>query len=76
MKKPVRWTPASPRLSAGLADGDRTVAGFQDNFRAAAASVFPFQMGVTGLRRRLLKGIRVKLGVNIAGMAIGENLKA
>ena len=28
------------------------------------------------MRRRLLKGIRSKLGVNIAGMAIGENLKA
>jgi hypothetical protein len=52
MKKPVRWTPASARLSAGLADGDGAVAGFQDDFWAAAASVFPFQMGVTGKKAK------------------------
>ena len=52
------------------------VACFQRDLGTAAASVFSFQMGITGLRRSLLQGIRMKLVVNIAGMAIGEHVEA
>jgi len=61
---------------ADFADGDGAVAGLERDLGAAAVSVLAFQMGIAGLRRGFLQGIRGKLRINVAGMAVGLNFKA
>src|SRR5205085_10582564 len=62
------------RFLAGFANGNGAVTGFQRNLRAAALAVISFQVRIAA-DGCLLQGIGRKFGVDVAGVAIGDDLE-
>jgi hypothetical protein len=61
---------------AGFVDGDGAVAGFKGDFGAAGCAVLSFEMRIARFCRGFLQGVRGKFRIDIAGVAVGEDIEA
>jgi hypothetical protein len=56
-------------------DGDGAVGGVECDFGAAAGAVAAFEVGVTAFGGGFLEGVGFEFRVDVAGMAIGDDLE-
>src|SRR6266704_5877329 len=62
--------------SGGFADVDGAVAGTDDDLDGTTGAVFAFEVGIAGFCSGFVQGGAREVGIDVAGVAVGDDFKA